>query len=134
MCIGVRLYRLAHRQHLRNSWSASGRRGREPQRRARIAKWPAAHLRAGFAHPGAGGNPDREIWTLETQPQTADAFIIAVPTPFYEDKKADMRFVISAAEAIVPSPAKGNLVVLESTSPPPHHGGYGLRPFSNNRG
>ncbi len=49
---------------------------------------------------------------------TADAFIIAVPTPFYDGKKADMRFVESAAESIVPVLRKGNLVVLESTSPP----------------
>src|SRR5690606_34623481 len=52
------------------------------------------------------------------QPETADAFIIAVPTPFYEDKKADMRAVASAAEMIVPHLCKGNLVILESTSPP----------------
>lgn len=52
------------------------------------------------------------------QPEPADAFIIAVPTPFYDDKKADMRFVRSAAEAIAPFIRKGNLVVLESTSPP----------------
>ena len=48
----------------------------------------------------------------------ADAFIIAVPTPFYGDKKADLSYVIAAAEAIVPHLRKGNLVVLESTSPP----------------
>ncbi len=62
------------------------------------------------------------------QPETADAFIIAVPTPFYEEawgeahgkrfKKADMRAVQAAAEAIVPVLQPGNLVVLESTSPP----------------
>ncbi len=66
--------------------------------------------------------------SLETEPQEADAFIIAVPTPFYGDKTgqyqgreyklADMRAVTSAAEAIVPCLRKGNLVVLESTSPP----------------
>lgn len=52
------------------------------------------------------------------QPEQADAFVIAVPTPFYEDKKADMRFVSAAAESILPYLRKGNLVVLESTSPP----------------
>lgn len=66
--------------------------------------------------------------TVSTTAETADAFIIAVPTPFYDDKAgdyngqhyklADMRAVISAAEAIVPHLRKGNLVVLESTSPP----------------
>ncbi len=48
----------------------------------------------------------------------ANAFIIAVPTPFYEDKRADMRHVISATESIVPHLQAGNLVILESTSPP----------------
>ena len=48
----------------------------------------------------------------------ADAFIIAVPTPFYEDKRADMRAVQAACESIVPHLKAGNLVILESTSPP----------------
>jgi UDP-N-acetyl-D-mannosaminuronic acid dehydrogenase len=66
--------------------------------------------------------------TVSTQPEEADAFLIAVPTPFLEDKfgeyngrkykLADMRAVTSAAEAILPQLRKGNLVVLESTSPP----------------
>lgn len=55
---------------------------------------------------------------IEQQPQPADAFIIAVPTPITEEKKADLSYVISAAESIVPYLRKGNLVVLESTSPP----------------
>jgi UDP-N-acetyl-D-mannosaminuronic acid dehydrogenase len=48
----------------------------------------------------------------------ADAFIIAVPTPFYEDKRADLRAVISATRSILPHLKPGNLVILESTSPP----------------
>ena len=56
--------------------------------------------------------------TVSEKPEEADAFIIAVPTPFYEDKRADMRAVTSATEAIVPYLRKGNLVLLESTSPP----------------
>jgi UDP-N-acetyl-D-mannosaminuronic acid dehydrogenase len=66
--------------------------------------------------------------TVSPRPEEADAFLIAVPTPFHENqydeyegrkyKLADMRAVISAAEAIVPCLRKGNLVVLESTSPP----------------
>jgi UDP-N-acetyl-D-mannosaminuronic acid dehydrogenase len=65
---------------------------------------------------------------VSTRPEPAEAFIIAVPTPFYHDRQgeyngqayklADMRAVTSAAEAIVPVLRKGNLVVLESTSPP----------------
>ena len=65
---------------------------------------------------------------VSDKPEEANAFLIAVPTPFYHDKTgehngepyklADMRAVTSAAEAIVPYLRKGNLVVLESTSPP----------------
>jgi len=55
---------------------------------------------------------------VSTQPEPADAFIIAVPTPFYKDKRADMRAVTAATQAIVPHLRPGNLVVLESTSSP----------------
>jgi len=56
--------------------------------------------------------------SVSLQPEEADAFIIAVPTPFYDNKKADMRFVTAATESILPYLRKGNLVILESTSPP----------------
>ncbi|MFZ6031261.1 MAG: nucleotide sugar dehydrogenase [Chloroflexota bacterium] len=67
--------------------------------------------------------------TVSTRPEEADAFIIAVPTPFKQaeerptngqaaDPKADMSYVTAAAEAIVPYLRRGNLVMLESTSPP----------------
>ncbi len=56
--------------------------------------------------------------TFGKEPEPCDAFIIAVPTPFKDGKLADMRFVISAAESILPHLKRGNLVVLESTSPP----------------
>ncbi|MCS6906609.1 MAG: nucleotide sugar dehydrogenase [Anaerolineales bacterium] len=56
--------------------------------------------------------------TIQSQPAEADAFIIAVPTPFRENKLADLRAVEAAAQAIAPLLRKGNLVVLESTSPP----------------
>jgi UDP-N-acetyl-D-mannosaminuronic acid dehydrogenase len=55
---------------------------------------------------------------IEEKPKEANAFIIAVPTPFLEDKRADMSAVRAAAESILPVLRKGNLVVLESTSPP----------------
>ena len=56
--------------------------------------------------------------SVQSQPAPADAFIIAVPTPFKDGKKADLDYVIAAAESIVPHLRPGNLVVLESTSPP----------------
>ncbi len=55
---------------------------------------------------------------ISLQPQEADAFIIAVPTPFYDEKKADLSYVKAAAQTVVPYLRKGNLVILESTSPP----------------
>ena len=56
--------------------------------------------------------------SVSEKPVNADAFIIAVPTPFYGDKKADLSYVRAAAESIVPVLKHGNLVILESTSPP----------------
>lgn len=50
-------------------------------------------------------------------PESADAFMIAVPTPFKEGKKPDLRYIKQAAESIAPVLEKGNLVILESTSP-----------------
>jgi UDP-N-acetyl-D-mannosaminuronic acid dehydrogenase len=65
---------------------------------------------------------------VSESPAEADAFIIAVPTPFFADrlgeyegriyKMADLGSVKAATQAIVPYLRKGNLVVLESTSPP----------------
>ncbi|MFV9670826.1 UDP-N-acetyl-D-mannosamine dehydrogenase [Pantoea graminicola] len=52
-----------------------------------------------------------------TQPEAADAFLIAVPTPFKDGYQPDLRFVKAAAESIAPVLKKGDLVILESTSP-----------------
>lgn len=56
-----------------------------------------------------------------TQAQAADAFLIAVPTPFISDNKPiptpDLSYIKSACEAIAPVLKKGDLVILESTSP-----------------
>lgn len=50
-------------------------------------------------------------------PAPADAFIVAVPTPFAEGHQPDLSFIRAACEKIAPVLAKGNLVILESTSP-----------------
>lgn len=50
-------------------------------------------------------------------PEPADAFLIAVPTPFLEGNKPDLSYIADAAKAIAPVLQKGNLVILESTSP-----------------
>lgn len=52
------------------------------------------------------------------KPERADAFIIAVPTPFKDDNHSpDLTYVEAAAFAIAPMLDVGNIVILESTSP-----------------
>ncbi|AOE50166.1 UDP-N-acetyl-D-mannosamine dehydrogenase [Kangiella sediminilitoris] len=52
-----------------------------------------------------------------TKPEPADAFLIAVPTPFKEDHEPDLSYIEASCKAIAPVLEKGNLVILESTSP-----------------
>jgi UDP-N-acetyl-D-mannosaminuronic acid dehydrogenase len=52
-----------------------------------------------------------------TTPEQADYFMIAVPTPFTDDKKADISYVWHAADMIAKVLQKGNVVILESTVP-----------------
>ncbi|MCD1638042.1 UDP-N-acetyl-D-mannosamine dehydrogenase [Pseudomonas stutzeri] len=52
-----------------------------------------------------------------TIPEPADAFLIAVPTPFKGDHEPDLGYIESASKAIAPVLKKGDLVILESTSP-----------------
>ncbi|BEL97084.1 MULTISPECIES: UDP-N-acetyl-D-mannosamine dehydrogenase [Serratia] len=52
-----------------------------------------------------------------TKPQPADAFLIAVPTPFKGDHEPDLSYVETAAKSLAPVLKKGDLVILESTSP-----------------
>jgi UDP-N-acetyl-D-mannosaminuronic acid dehydrogenase len=52
-----------------------------------------------------------------TTPEPADAFLIAVPTPFRDEHQPDLSYIRAATEAIAPVLARGNLVILESTSP-----------------
>lgn len=52
-----------------------------------------------------------------TEPDFADVFVLAVPTPFHEGHVPNVDYVISATQAIAPYVKSGNLVILESTSP-----------------
>lgn len=57
-----------------------------------------------------------------TKPKQADAFLIAVPTPFFPCKKGeipspDLSYIEAASKAIASVLKKGDLVILESTSP-----------------
>ncbi|MFC7877397.1 UDP-N-acetyl-D-mannosamine dehydrogenase [Isoptericola sp. NPDC057391] len=51
-------------------------------------------------------------------PEPADAFIVAVPTPFRGDHEPDLSYIRGAAQAIAPVLRGGELLILESTSPP----------------
>lgn len=55
----------------------------------------------------------------QTTMSPAEAFVIAVPTPFYHDGtySPDISYIEAAVRALAPVLEKGNLVVLESTSP-----------------
>ncbi|MCF6243903.1 MAG: UDP-N-acetyl-D-mannosamine dehydrogenase [Sulfurovum sp.] len=52
-----------------------------------------------------------------TVPKEADIFIIAVPTPFYDNYVPNIDYVLSATNAIAPYIKEGDIVILESTSP-----------------
>ncbi|CEG13904.1 UDP-N-acetyl-D-mannosaminuronic acid dehydrogenase [groundwater metagenome] len=56
---------------------------------------------------------------IRSKPEEADVFIICVSTLLNEkEKKAELKYVVSATESILPYIKKGNLIILESTSPP----------------
>ncbi len=50
-------------------------------------------------------------------PEESDIFMVAVPTPFKDNHEPDMSYIESAVKAIAPVLNKGNVVILESTSP-----------------
>lgn len=75
-----------------------------------------------ICEPGLG---DVVHWTVsegrliaKEVPQPADAYIICVPTPINPDHSADLSYIDRAVRSILPILRKGNMVILESTSPP----------------
>jgi UDP-N-acetyl-D-mannosaminuronic acid dehydrogenase len=84
-----------------------------------------SRLKSGELHIHEDGLADAFNGALATgrlafseSPVVADVFIIAVPTPFNSDKSADLSYVTSAAISIRGVLKTGDLVILESTSPP----------------
>lgn len=67
---------------------------------------------------GVSGAVSMGRLTATTEMPEADAFVIAVPTPFLDDHTADMSCVRAAVRHIAPRLRGGEIVVLESTSPP----------------
>lgn len=53
-----------------------------------------------------------------TEPAEADIFMICVPTPLTDENKPQLDYIRSATKSMLPFLRKGNLVILESTSPP----------------
>jgi UDP-N-acetyl-D-mannosaminuronic acid dehydrogenase len=72
--------------------------------------------------PGLGELVNRVVQAgklrASSQPIEADVFFICVPTPINADKSPDLSCVKAASQAIRPFVRNGNLVILESTSPP----------------
>lgn len=51
------------------------------------------------------------------KPQPADIHLIAVPTPLTGEKHADLSFLNAAIDSLLPIIKKGDLIIIESTSP-----------------
>lgn len=52
-----------------------------------------------------------------TEPEIADAYFIVVPTPFKQNHRVDISYLESATNMLIPLLKKGDLFVIESTSP-----------------
>ena len=60
---------------------------------------------------------EKGMLSAQTAPVEADAYIVAVPTPFKDNYEPDLKYIEAAAKALAPFLKSGNLVILESTSP-----------------
>jgi UDP-N-acetyl-D-mannosaminuronic acid dehydrogenase len=57
------------------------------------------------------------FFKASTKPTSADVFLIVVPTPFKGNHEPDISFVEAATKEIIPLLKKGDLYIIESTSP-----------------
>lgn len=57
------------------------------------------------------------FFKADTKPIEADTYLIVVPTPFKGDHEPDISFVEAATKGIIPLLKKGDLYIIESTSP-----------------
>lgn len=64
------------------------------------------------------GAVSRGVLSAQRRTPEADIYIIAVPTPFTEGYQADLSYIDAATDGIIPHLAGGELIILESTSPP----------------
>ena len=123
------IYRITNCKHIRNPWAKS------------LSVWiptPTSFKRSKMVScicmkPGLRTLVQAALrsgnLSIHQEPEEADAFIIAVPTPFHRKKKRPICVLCGLpAEAIMPKLNKGNLVILESTSPTAHHHKRGCGP------
>lgn len=75
-----------------------------------------------FVEPGLGivvkEAVDRGFLRASSETPTAEAYIVAVPTPFMADKTVDLQYIRAAADGLAPQLRGDELIILESTSPP----------------
>lgn len=57
------------------------------------------------------------FFKASTKPTSADVYLIVVPTPFKGNYEPDISFVEAATKGIIPLLKKGDLYIIESTSP-----------------
>jgi len=60
---------------------------------------------------------EKGLLSASITPETADVYLIAVPTPFKENHEPDLKYVESATRMILPNLNEGNLFIIESTCP-----------------
>lgn len=63
------------------------------------------------------GVVSRGLLKTSTKAAQADVFVIAVPTPFDEEKRPDITYVLDATRSIAPVIKSSDVIILESTSP-----------------
>ena len=57
------------------------------------------------------------FFKASTKPTSSDVYLIVVPTPFKGNHEPDISFVEAATKSIIPLLKKGDLYIIESTSP-----------------
>lgn len=60
---------------------------------------------------------DSGMFHANVKPDACDAYFIVVPTPFKGDHQPDVSYVEAATRTLIPLLKKGDLFVIESTSP-----------------
>ncbi|MFH5824244.1 UDP-N-acetyl-D-mannosamine dehydrogenase [Georgenia sp. AZ-5] len=64
------------------------------------------------------GAVSQGLLSAQSETPHATTYIVAVPTPFKDGHRADLSFIDAATDAIIPQLRGGELIILESTSPP----------------